>query len=71
MTPLTQLEIAVLRLHCQGLLADRIAPHLGLSRHGVYSALHRIRLKTGARNSAQLGVWAVKNGIVQVEDRSE
>lgn len=67
MKPLSAREIEVLRLTCDGLNVKATANRLGISPKTV--ATHRMRIchKTNCSGMAQLGVWAVRNRIVELE----
>lgn len=56
-------EAEVLRLLCEGKGAKEIARELGISPRTVDNHRWHINRKTGCYGT-QLGVWAVRNGIV-------
>ena len=58
-------EVEVLRLLCAGQSHKQIARTLGISPRTADAHHWHISTKTGCLTGAQLGVWAVKNGIVQ------
>jgi DNA-binding NarL/FixJ family response regulator len=61
--PLTERELEVLRLICQELTTTEIAGKLFLSPRTVEGHRNNILLKTGARNTAGLVVYALTRGI--------
>ena len=61
---LTQRETEVLKLMCDGLSNQDIADRLEMSSRTVGSHRYNLTRKTGCTNSVQMGVWAVKQGIV-------
>lgn len=62
----TDLEIAVMREVCDELSDKEIASKLGVDVRSVESAKTRIKDKTGARNSAGIVKYAIKNYIVRL-----
>lgn len=64
--PLTDNEIEVLRLVCQEKTNLEIAQILNKSKKTIDGYRSRITLKTNARNTAGLVMYAIKHGIVQV-----
>ncbi len=63
MDPLSERELEVLRLICQELTTTEIAGKLFLSPRTVEGHRNNILLKTGARNTAGLVVYAMSKGI--------
>ncbi|MBX2980893.1 MAG: response regulator transcription factor [Flavobacteriales bacterium] len=61
--PLSEREMDVLRLICQELTTTEIAGKLFLSPRTVEGHRNNILLKTGARNTAGLVVYAISRGI--------
>ena len=61
--PLTERELDVLRLICQELTTTEIAGKLFLSPRTVEGHRNNILLKTGARNTAGLVVYAMSKGL--------
>ena len=61
--PLTERELEVLRLICQELTTTEIAGKLFLSPRTVEGHRNNILLKTGARNTAGIVVYAMSKGI--------
>ena len=61
---LSKRQAQVLKLFCEGKNTKSVAADLGLS-FGMITK-HRLNLFeiTGCKNPTQLGVWAVRNGIV-------
>lgn len=62
----TELEIAVMREVCDELSDKEIANKLGVDVRSVESAKTRIKEKTGARNSAGIVKYAIRNYIVRL-----
>lgn len=62
--PLSERELEVLRLICQGLSSQQIAERLFLSKRTVEAHRANILEKTGAKNSANLVVYAIRNGLI-------
>lgn len=65
-TRLTEREEEVLYLICTGLSNQQIAEKLYLSKRTVDKHRENLLTKTGARNTAGLVIYAVKNGIVEI-----
>ena len=61
---LTKREVEVLKLLCEGDSNKLIAHKLAMTQRTVGSHRYNISRKTGCTNSAQLGVWAIKQGLV-------
>lgn len=61
--PLTERELDVLRLICQELTTTEIAGKLFLSPRTVEGHRNNILLKTGARNTAGIVVYAMSKGL--------
>lgn len=62
--PLTEREIEVLRLICQGLSSQQIAGRLFLSKRTVEAHRANLLEKTGALNTANLVIYAVRRGLI-------
>lgn len=62
--PLSEREKEILRLICQGLSNQQIAQHLFISKRTVDAHRANILEKTGAKNSANLVLYAVRNGLI-------
>lgn len=60
-------EIQVLRLMCNGKQAKEIAVELEIAPSTVHQYRTNLTGKTGCTTGAQLGVWAVREGIVEIE----
>jgi DNA-binding NarL/FixJ family response regulator len=65
-TDLTARETEVLELICNEYTAVEIAKRLFISERTVEGHRNHLLLKTGAKNTAGLVIYAVKNGIVDV-----
>jgi len=65
-TDISEREQEVLYLICKGLSNQEIADKLYLSKRTVDKHRENLLLKTGARNTAGLVMFAVRNGIVDV-----
>lgn len=63
---LTEREIEVLYNICKGLSNQEIADLLFISKRTVDKHRENLLLKTGAKNTAGLVVYAIKNGIFEV-----
>lgn len=61
---ISERETEVLRLVCDGMSAKSIGRELGISSRTVEKHRWRISQKTGCTTGAQLGVWAVRNGVI-------
>ncbi|MBN1340276.1 MAG: response regulator transcription factor [Bacteroidales bacterium] len=66
-TELTEREEEVLFRICKGLSNQEIADTLNISKRTVDKHRENILLKTGSGNTAGLVMYAIKNGIVDVE----
>jgi DNA-binding NarL/FixJ family response regulator len=62
----TDLELAVMKEICDELSSKEIACKLGVDVRSVESAKSRIMEKTGARNSAGIVKYAIRNYIVKI-----
>lgn len=65
---LSDREKEVLRLLCQQLTAREIGEKLFVTQRTVESHKDSILSKTGMRNTAGLVVYAVKNGVIDLDD---
>lgn len=63
---LTDLEIEVLRMVCEGLTSAEIAPRLSRSARTIESMRNDLVKKTGVKNVAGLVVFAISNGYYEV-----
>jgi DNA-binding NarL/FixJ family response regulator len=63
---LTEREIEVLYNICKGLSNQEIADLLFISKRTVDKHRENLLLKTGAKNTAGLVVYAIKNGIFEI-----
>ncbi len=61
---LTNREVAVLNLLCEGLSGQQIGERLGISARTVETYRVRITEKTGARTIVEKLRWAIRHGIV-------
>lgn len=59
-------EVEVLRMLCAGKCLKLIAREWDRSYRTLETHSWRIMQKTGCKTSAELGVWAVRNGIVML-----
>ncbi len=64
---LSQREIDVVKLICQGLSNNEIAEMLFLSKRTIEKHRSNILQKTGSKNTASLVMYAIKNGIVNLD----
>ena len=62
---LSRREQQILWLMCQGWLAGEIAAQLSRAPTTIRTHRERIYRKTGCRTQVQLGVWAVRHGLVR------
>lgn len=62
--PLSERERQILVLMCAGHKLTQIQSMLHLARGTVGMYRTRIAQKTGCTTSAQLGIWALQNGVV-------
>jgi DNA-binding NarL/FixJ family response regulator len=65
---LTQRDLQLVHLVCEGLENEEIGERLGIARATVRSSLNVIMRKTGVRNRTQLAVLAIRHGLVRLED---
>ena len=63
---LSEREKEILLLICRGMSNQEIADGLFISKRTVDKHRANILEKTGCRNTANLVVWAIKNGIAEV-----
>ena len=68
---LSERELDVLRLLLEGLSNKEVADRLCLSTHTIISHRKNISAKTGIKSLAGLTIYALTNGIIQLENRSE
>ena len=61
---LTPRETEIVKLTAEGLTSLEMADRLNVSQNTVQTHRHKIRAKTGVRNSAELISWAYENGIL-------
>lgn len=64
---ISQREIEVLDLVCQGFSNAEIAEKLFLSERTVEGHRARLFSKTGTKNSVALAMWAVKNNLITIK----
>lgn len=57
-------ELEVLRLMCDGLSTKQIAAAVALSEGTIENYRAKLLEKAGCRTACQLGVWAVRNGVL-------
>jgi DNA-binding NarL/FixJ family response regulator len=63
---LTERETEVLLLICKGLTNTEIADKLVLSKRTVDKHRENLLLKTQSKNTANLVIYAIKNGLLQI-----
>jgi DNA-binding NarL/FixJ family response regulator len=63
---LTERETEVLLLICKGLTNNEIADRLALSKRTVDKHRENLLLKTQSKNTANLVIYAIKNGLLQI-----
>lgn len=62
-TPLSPREAEFLRLMCEGCESMKIAGYrMGVSHNTLGEYVKRIKIRTGAKNWYQIGIWARDNG---------
>lgn len=66
--PLSPRERQVLALMCEGVKLTQVEGRLGIARGTVAMYRTRIARKSGCTTAAQLGIWAVRNGVVKLEE---
>jgi len=62
----SQRELEVLQFICQGLSTSEISEKLFLSKHTIDSHRANLIAKTESRNTADLVMYAIRNGLVQL-----
>lgn len=63
---LSKRELEIVLLICKGLSNQEIAEDLFISKRTVDKHRANIMFKTGSRNTANLVVYAIKNGLVEI-----
>ncbi|MBN2637181.1 MAG: response regulator transcription factor [Prolixibacteraceae bacterium] len=63
---LTERETEILLLICKGLTNNEIADKLVLSKRTVDKHRENLLLKTQSKNTANLVIYAIKNGLLQI-----
>lgn len=63
---LTERESEILLLICKGLTNNEIADRLGLSKRTVDKHRENLLLKTQSKNTANLVIYAIKNGFLKI-----
>ena len=66
--PITERQLDVLRLACEGLRHDEIAARLGLSRRTVEHHKYTLMERCQVRTTAQLVFHAVQQGWLRLDD---
>lgn len=66
---LSKRERRVLQLICDGLNYAQAGAAMGITRGAIGNTITRIYVKSGCTSCAHLGVWAVRNGVVDIEPR--
>jgi DNA-binding NarL/FixJ family response regulator len=61
--PLSDDDVAVVVLMCEGLTNSEIAARLEVGEHVVAVQISSMLHRLGLRNRVQLAVWAVKQGL--------
>jgi DNA-binding NarL/FixJ family response regulator len=65
--PLTQRELEVLALICDGLSTKEIATKLAITFKTAACHRGHVMGKVGVHNAVELLRWAIKNGYVEIE----
>lgn len=63
---ITTRELDVLRLMCKGMPTKKIAAALKFGEKAIECHRAKLRKKTGCRTACELGVWAARNGLADV-----
>ena len=63
---LTEREVEIFNLLCQGLSNRELADQLFVSLRTIETAKTRLMQKTNTKNNASLIIWAIKNKIVNI-----
>jgi len=63
MSTLTNRELQVLRLTCQGISGKQMARELGVTYSTIRAHRTAIRDKAGKRKEVTLLLWAIRNGL--------
>lgn len=66
---LSQREVEIIRLVARGKTNKEIAAHLNLSHHTIHSHRKNILKKLGVRSALELTTYALKLGILQIENQ--
>lgn len=64
-TPLTEVEMTVLRMVCDGKTNNQISRTLGVSRRTVDEHRRKLFVKTGASGTAMQVRWAIRQGLIK------
>ena len=67
---ITWREREILKLLSQGFADEMIARHLGVARTTVHTHVSSLLRKTQLLNRVQLGIWALRAGIIDIAARS-
>jgi DNA-binding NarL/FixJ family response regulator len=65
---LSDREVEILKLICQQLTAQQIADKLFITKRTVEGHKGNLLLKTGAKNTAGLVVYAIQKGIISIDE---
>jgi DNA-binding NarL/FixJ family response regulator len=65
-TELSDREVEVLKLVCEGLTADEIAKMLNLSYDTIKTHKSNLLSKTGCNNAPSLVMYAIRNKIIDI-----
>lgn len=66
--PLSKREVDIAVLVAQGLSNPQIAAHLGISELTVHAHIGRMLKALAMRNRTQIAIYALKTGLVRLED---
>jgi len=68
---LTAQQIAVLRLVAQGRNNQDIAEQLSVAHGTVERHVHDILFKLNVKNRTEAALWAVRHGLIDLDDKIE
>ena len=60
-------ESQILKLMCEGYQPAAMSAQLGITTKTIATLRDRMKVKTGCKTNAQLGIWAVKHGLITLQ----